>query len=494
MALGGADHLGGSGADIWRKAELPPPPDQKIGALRFVFFAASIVHDIVEQSGHLDRAVILDAPPVGELFHIGQHAQGVGEVMIRPPGLPVLGQNLPAPGPRLKLGKTKPGEKPGPGDIKAYEFHAAVFPISPARSQAKQTSHDFHHPLCYNAVMSAHFLPRRRFSPRRRFPLFQAGFLLLGALSAAGCGTQAQNSLKVQNDLDECLRSAQLGTVKDEAKARSWADLAIAVAPSDPDTYFGPATPNPSDPLPQLSVYAVFTAVGDTPAVAGYMTQAVQKFPGDERGYIFLSDAQNKLGQTAAQKATAAKLVTLLSSKLKTAGATNIQDLTDALAQAYFDAGDTGNGTATDKKLIQAYPTEPEAMNNLAYAEAVRGIALPEALTLARQAVALAQKKADSDSTVAANQDALAEYQDTLGWVLYQQGSYSEAEQNELEAANDLPRLAEVRYHLGLIYVAEGKMDAAQSELRHATLLSQGYAAAQQALDNLPKTAVAKAP
>ncbi len=332
--------------------------------------------------------------------------------------------------------------------------------------------------------MSAHFLPRCQFSLRLALPLL----LLPGALLLAGCGTQAQNSLKVQNDLDSCLRSAQLGDAKDEADARRWADRAIAVAPSDPDTYFGPANPNPSDPLPQLSVYAVFSAVGDTPAVADYMTQAVQKFPNDERGYGFLSDAQNKLGQTAAQKTTAAKLVTLLSSKLKTPGATDLQALTDALGQAYFDAGDTVNGRATYKKAIQAYPADSNAMNGLAYAEAVRGIALPEALTLARQAVALAQKQPDSDT----KDTTVAEYQDTLAWVLYQQGKYPEAEQNELEAAEALPRLAEIRYHLGLIYVAEAKMDAAQSELKHATLLSQGYTAAQQALDSLPKTVVAK--
>ena len=332
------------------------------------------------------------------------------------------------------------------------------------------------------------------FSLRRRLSLFQAGLLLPAVLLLSGCGTQVRNALDVQNDLNESLRYAQLGDAQDETKARHWADLAVAVAPSNPDTYFGPRVPNPNDPLPPLSVYAVFAAVGDTPAVADYMTQAVQKFPNDERGYELLADAQNKLGQTAARKATAAKLAALLSAKLKAPGATDIQALTNALAQAYFDAGDTVNGTATYKKAIQAYPADSDAMNGLAYAEALRGIALPEALGLARQAVALAQKKADAADATAADQDTLAGYQDTLGWVLYQQDSYAEAEQNELEAANELPRLAEIRYHLGLIYVAEGKMDAAQSELRHATLLSQGYAAAQQALDSLPKTAVAKSP
>ena len=102
------------------------------------------------------------------------------------------------------------------------------------------------------------------------------------------------------------------------------------------------------------------------------------------------------------------------------------------------------------------------------------------ALALAHQAVALAQKQGMDDLHV-------AEYQDTLGWVQYQQGDYPDAEQNILQAANVLPREAEIRYHLGLVYAAQGNMAAARSELGHAVLLAQGYAAAQQALDSLPK-------
>ncbi len=325
------------------------------------------------------------------------------------------------------------------------------------------------------------------FFPSRRRPalLFT---ILLGLLCLTGCGTQAQNAQKAQDDLGEALHHVQ--TDPKDTEARQWADRAIAATPSDPALYLGPTTPNPPDQTPPLSIALVFADVGDTQAVADYMTQAVQKFSNDERGYQLLIQAQKQLGQTSAQQATAAKLVTLLNSKINAPGASSILPLTDALAQAYFDAGDTVNGTATYKKAIQAYPTEPEPLNNLAYAYAVRGTNLPEALGLAQKAVALAQKLPDDE-----NKDpTLAEYQDTLGWVQYQQGNYAEAEQNLLQAANTLPRLAETRYHLGLVYVAEGKMDAARSELNHAVLLAQGYAAAQQALDSLPKTVAAKAP
>lgn len=311
---------------------------------------------------------------------------------------------------------------------------------------------------------------------------------LLVAVCLAGCGTQAQNARKVQENLSESLRHVQ--TDPTDASARQWADRAIAVAPSDPDTYLGPKPSNLNDPVPALSIALIFAAVGDTPALADYLNQAVQKFPNDERGYLLLIEAQKQLGQTAAQKATAAKLVTLLNTKLKTPGTTDISNTTFSLAQAYFDAGDTVNGAATYKKAIQAYPADPIPFNNLAYAYAVRGTNLPEALGLAQKAVALAQKnqKTGTDDVTVAG------YLDTLGWVQYQQGNYLAAEQNLLEAANSLPRLAETRYHLGLVYIAQGKMEAARSELNHAVQLSQGYAAAQQALDTLPKTIVAKSP
>ena len=323
--------------------------------------------------------------------------------------------------------------------------------------------------------MSANFLSYRRF-------LFFFS-LLPALLCLAGCGTQAQNARKVQSDLTESLRHAQ--TDPTDVQARQWADRAIAVAPSDPDTYLGSRAPNLNDPIPTLSVALVFSAVGDTPALAEYLTQAVQKFPNDERGYLLLIEAQKQLGQTAAQKAAAAKLVTLFNTKLKTPGTTDIPNTTFSLAQAYFDAGDMHNGSATYKKAIQAYPGEPTPLNNLAYAYAVRGTNLPEALGLAQKAVTLAQKKGEDDITIAG-------YLDTLGWVQYQQGNYLAAEQNLLEAANALPRLAETRYHLGLVYIAQGKMDAARSELNHAVQLSQGYAVAQQALDTLPKAVATK--
>lgn len=316
---------------------------------------------------------------------------------------------------------------------------------------------------------------------RRALPA--AILLLLLSLLPTGCGSKAANEEKVRDTLAEAAHEVQVNA--DDKQARKMTDRAIALAPNDPDTYFGdPNAPFPPIPPTENGVAAVFAAVGDDAALADYMQQAVAKFPNDERGYQILADAQGRLGRTAEQKATAAKLVTVLAKKLQTPGATDILGLTTALAQAYFDSGDPVNGAATYHKAIQAYPTDPTPPNNLAYAYAVAGTNLPEALQLSQKALALAAKKNDDDQT-------MATYQDTLGWVEYRLGRFQEAEPNLQEAADALPRLPEIRFHLGSVYAAEGKTDAARTEFAHALLLSPGYAAARQSLAQLPKAGAA---
>ncbi len=315
-------------------------------------------------------------------------------------------------------------------------------------------------------------LPRR---PRRGF----RWLLLLPLLPAlAGCGSQVGKQIKVQQTLAEAFRHAQVDA--DDKQARQWVDRAVALTPNDPAVYFGTALPGDTNATPGTDVAQVFGEVGDDPALADYMAQATRKFPDDYRGYQILSDAQGRLGREGERRATAARLITVLSKRLQAPGVTGIQDLTLALAQARIDAGDLAGGFADYQKAVQAYPTQPTPANNLAYAYAVANTNLPQALTLAQSAVALARKQGQDDESAAT-------FLDTLGWVQYWMGKYADAQQNLQDAVAALPRLPEVRYHLGMVYAAEGKTDAARAELGHAVLLSGGYAAAKQALDRLPK-------
>ncbi len=323
--------------------------------------------------------------------------------------------------------------------------------------------------VCYNALMFPQFATSLLAT---RWPAkLLISLALLPVLT--GCGTQTQNTVKINDDLSEALRHVQVDPTDKEA--RQWADRAIAVAPNDSVTYFG----DPNAPLPRVGVASVFGDVGDDPALADYMAQAVQKFPNDYRGYQSLMDAQGRLGRDADRKATAQKLIGVLSSAPQKPGATDAQDRKQALAEAYFAAGDVKNGTAQYQAIIQAYPTQPLPLNNLAYNLATANTDLPQALNLSEQSLALARKNSDTD-------EQMALLLDTLGWVQYRQGDFKNAAQNLEQAAALLPREAETRYHLGMVYTALGEPDAARAELGHAVLLSQDYAAAEAALKALP--------
>ena len=309
---------------------------------------------------------------------------------------------------------------------------------------------------------------------RRALP----ALLLLLLPLLAGCGSKAVNAAKVQDALMEAYQRASVGT--DDKEARKFVDSAIALAPNDPVTYFGDASTVPQ----QLGVADVFAPVGDDPALIDYMTQAVGKFPDDYRGYQILGDAQERQGRMADRRATAAREVAVLVKKLKKPGATDIEGLTLLQAQAYFDAGDPVTGAATYQKAIQAYPNDWSPPNSLAYAYAVTNTHIPEALPLARKGLALAQKgTANQPDNV--KEENVAAAQDTLAWVQYRQGDYKDAEQNLLDAVSFDPRRPEMRFHLGSVYAAEGKTDAARAELGHAVLLTPGYAEAEAALKAL---------
>jgi Flp pilus assembly protein TadD len=92
------------------------------------------------------------------------------------------------------------------------------------------------------------------------------------------------------------------------------------------------------------------------------------------------------------------------------------------------------------RKVVQADPSDAQAMNNLAYLLLEYGKEPAEALKYAQRAVELAPDK--------------PLYADTLGWVLYQKGLYSLAV-TYLERASSAPD-AICKYHLAMAYAKTG--------------------------------------
>jgi tetratricopeptide (TPR) repeat protein len=92
------------------------------------------------------------------------------------------------------------------------------------------------------------------------------------------------------------------------------------------------------------------------------------------------------------------------------------------------------------RKVVEADPSNAQAMNNLAYLLLEYGKEPAEALKYAQRAVELAPDK--------------PLYADTLGWVLYQKGLYSSAV-TYLERASSAPD-AICKYHLAMAYAKTG--------------------------------------
>ncbi|MBV9851846.1 MAG: tetratricopeptide repeat protein [Armatimonadetes bacterium] len=304
----------------------------------------------------------------------------------------------------------------------------------------------------------------------------------LGLMAMTGCASQIRND-KVQANLTEALRVAQNG---DTARARYWADQAIAVDPNALSTYV--ATTDQQD---GLTVASVFYAAGDLPTLRDYLKQAVAKFPNDYHAPALLSQIYGQLGDTKDQQATATALAALLEKKIVTPGAAHDKEMTLALAQAYCDAGNLAKGAADYQAVIHASPSDPDAYNGLAYAWAVADSKpdLPQARAYAQRAMMLAPKAGWPPEQL---QEKMSGYQDTLGWVQYRQGDYQDALDNLQAAVNADPREAEERYHLGMVYEALNQPDAARAEFTHAALLSQGYQAPRIELARLKAPAPAK--
>ncbi len=145
-----------------------------------------------------------------------------------------------------------------------------------------------------------------------------------------------------------------------------------------------------------------------------------------------------------------------------------------SLGSAYERKGDTEQAVAAYRKAAALAPKDPLPPNNAAWALAVRGRSLDEALALATTA----QRLATGNPAHAAS---LPRILDTLGFVRYQRGEYAEAEDVLRRAAEAAPRDATIHYHLALTYHRLGRKVEAASWLRRALQAEPGFESAEAA-------------
>ena len=132
------------------------------------------------------------------------------------------------------------------------------------------------------------------------------------------------------------------------------------------------------------------------------------------------------------------------------------------LAQLEEEAGEFDAAIAQYRRVLKVEPNNTVALNNLAFALAVRRNAVEEALPLAR----LAARLAPSSGTAL----------DTLGWVEHLLGHQDVAEGLLEQAVQLAPAGAEIRLHAAIVFLANGKRDRAEVELREALRLDPALA------------------
>jgi uncharacterized protein (TIGR03790 family) len=128
-----------------------------------------------------------------------------------------------------------------------------------------------------------------------------------------------------------------------------------------------------------------------------------------------------------------------------------------SLAQLEEQAGEDDAAMARYRRILEVQPANVVALNNLAFALAVRHNAPAEALSLARRAAGLAPRS----GTVL----------DTLGWVEHLLGNNDMAANLFGQAVQLEPGQAEIRLHAAIVYMAIGKSDRAEVELKEALRL-----------------------
>jgi len=299
---------------------------------------------------------------------------------------------------------------------------------------------------------------------------FSVLFVLGAALS--GCGIQEEMQKgKIQDDLQEAAHQASLGNL---AQTKVWVDRAITADPERVETY---VYTKPEEDQTYITAVDVFASVNDYKDVEAYMQKAAVKFPNDYHVQVALMNAQEILGETAAMQQTANHLTTILEARVAKGNVDG--DVLASLSSAYWQLGNRPKALATSQKAISIYVTDWRLYNIIAYsiADVNSKPDLAQALNNAKVALAGAQKQGGDnvDSHVAA-------IRDTIGWVEYRQGNYKQAGADINLALEASPREPEIRYHLAMVYLAEGDKAAAKSELTKALLVYPDYADAKAAM------------
>jgi len=178
------------------------------------------------------------------------------------------------------------------------------------------------------------------------------------------------------------------------------------------------------------------------------MERARILFPDDSRFYLLTGLAYSRLGQPAPAIQMLQQSYKLNPKDMNTLG---------QLALTYDGLKHWKDSDSLYEEALRVDSTSAASaiiLNNYGYSLAERGLQLQRALGMATKAVAL-----EPDN---------ASYLDTLGWVYFMLGNYTEAERYIAKAVATGAASAEVTEHLGDVYFRLGNKDKAIEFWQHA--------------------------
>lgn len=131
-----------------------------------------------------------------------------------------------------------------------------------------------------------------------------------------------------------------------------------------------------------------------------------------------------------------------------------VREIRLALAHVSVQRGERREAEEWLEQVLDEWPADPSAQNDLAYLWAEAAVHLERAMTMSRAAVAAEPRN-------------LA-YRDTLGWVLYRSGKFDEALRELRMAADRSEAEGVVCEHLGDCHRALGQVEEARGAWRRA--------------------------
>lgn len=161
--------------------------------------------------------------------------------------------------------------------------------------------------------------------------------------------------------------------------------------------------------------------------------------------------------------------------------------LANALAQT--EAHPQNEAIAASVQASELDPKNPEVLNNLGYIFADNDMNLDKAQEILTEALRQLRQLPDTVET----QLALAETEDSYGWLLYKKGDYQAAIDMLMEGIGDIPENVQLgkenrvwHYHLGAAYRMAGQVEQARCALAVALQYDPDYAPAKNEMATLP--------